>query len=368
MTEGERVDTVGCIESVTVDGHCLEVRGWTGSPEGGLPTELVLWVDHRECAVARYELGSGPASGLAGWPAVWADTSCRFHISLLVGSGARARLRDRLVEVRPVFGGRNGRSMFGVIEPTLRLPSADDQRAFGDDFLGTAYWLLGHCVNYAGLRPQHCVLDVGCGAGRLAYALASYLGVSGSYEGFDAHAGWIRSAQGALACFPRFAFRTVDVRNSVYNPEGGLDGGEFAFPYASRSFDRVCAISIFQHNRPAVVRRYLREIARVLRPGGQCLVTCFLLDSDSDRLEADKRAASLNFLHPIEGAWAADRDRPEIGIAHEQAALEAWSREANLAVRSVREGTWRGGQRVLSWQDVVILQRPEADCSAASDV
>jgi SAM-dependent methyltransferase len=256
-----------------------------------------------------------------------------------------------------VFETGVGQAVFGVAEPSLRLPSTRDQRAFGEDFLGMAYRLLGQCVNHAGLRPDDRVLDVGCGAGRLAYALTSYLSLSGSYDGFDARSDFIDSARGAIIeRFPHFSFRAVPVRNALYNAEGAEDAAEFEFPYPAESFDLVCAISVFQHNRPPAIRRYLREIFRVLRPDGRCLITCFLLNPD--RLEVDKRASSLNFVHPLNGSWAADRDLPEIGIAHEQSAVHEWVRGSGLACVRLLAGMWRGGAEIFSYQDLLILRKP----------
>lgn len=47
----------------------------------------------------------------------------------------------------------------------------------GNAFLETA---VSH-----GLLPHHRVLDIGCGAGRFAVALAQYLDEKGSYVGID---------------------------------------------------------------------------------------------------------------------------------------------------------------------------------------
>jgi ubiquinone/menaquinone biosynthesis C-methylase UbiE len=36
--------------------------------------------------------------------------------------------------------------------------------------------------------------------------------------------------------------------------------------------------SLFTHIRPAEVENYLREMARVLKPGGRCLAAFFMLN------------------------------------------------------------------------------------------
>jgi len=367
MTESKG-EGVGCVEEVTFGSRALDVRGWLLSFDRAPIDRLVLSVGRKvrettSCRinVPRPELQTELAT-IAG-----SDENCGFQMRVRISREERGQLDDALVEVTPIYETRSGPVAFGVVAPSLQLPSPDDQRAFGDDFLGMAYRLLGHCVNYADLQPDHRVLDVGCGAGRLGYALSSFLSTSGSYEGFDANARWVYLARAAISNrFPNFAFRRLDVRNAVYNPEGTLDATECSFPYPSESFDRACVISVFQHNRPRAVQQYLREVARVLRPGGQCLATCFLLGPDT--IEADKKANSLDFFYPLEGSWTARPGLPEIGVAHELEAMENWIRSAGLAVKSVREGSWRGGRRVYSWQDLLVLEKPAPGCPDAARV
>src|ERR1700756_1752004 len=44
---------------------------------------------------------------------------------------------------------------------------------------------LGYLVELCALQPGDAVLDVGCGAGRMALPLTSYLNGEGRYAGFD---------------------------------------------------------------------------------------------------------------------------------------------------------------------------------------
>lgn len=353
----EPVETLGRLDAVTVRGRDLELRGWLVPLGAARLTGLGLSLERRALSRGTTELGVARPDVVSEYPTLPATEDCGFRVSVPIGEGARERLSDSLLTATPMFGTRAGSALFGVVEPSLVLPTPRDQRAFGDDFLGMAYRLLGHCVNHARLRPDHHVLDVACGAGRLAYALTSYLSPSGRYEGFDANARWVQSAREAIATRRRnFTFRAIDVRNPYYNPDGAVRPTELAFPYPDDTFDVVCAISLFQHMRPAPVRHYLREIARVLRPHGRCLITCFVLGAG--RVEADMRAGGLDFLHPLDGSWSADAALPEIGIAHEQPALERWIREAGLAVGAMREGMWRGGSRAFSFQDLLIIEKP----------
>ena len=61
-----------------------------------------------------------------------------------------------------------------------------------------------------GLKPEHRVLDIGCGVGRVALPLTRYL-TSGTYDGFDIVKRWIRCVLAASlrATFRAFSKRTV---------------------------------------------------------------------------------------------------------------------------------------------------------------
>ncbi len=96
------------------------------------------------------------------------------------------------------------------------------------------------------------VLDIGCGIGRMTVPLARRFR---EVVGVDVSREMVRRARGALAPFPNAGAEVVS----------GTDLG--AFP--AQSFDFVFSYLVLQHvPQPALVRGYLLEIARVLRPGG----------------------------------------------------------------------------------------------------
>ena len=69
------------------------------------------------------------------------------------------------------------------LTPPKRLLRVSTQPT--SDFRETGRVLRDFLIAHCGLQPGHRVLDVGCGVGRLAVALTSYLNTDGRYEGFD---------------------------------------------------------------------------------------------------------------------------------------------------------------------------------------
>jgi cyclopropane fatty-acyl-phospholipid synthase-like methyltransferase len=89
------------------------------------------------------------------------------------------RLRTLKEEVLDFADRFRGRST--PLRPPRRLLSHWGE-AEGFHEAGARY--VRHFVEIGGLRPEHTVLEVGCGIGRMAIALTSFMG-SGTYDGFD---------------------------------------------------------------------------------------------------------------------------------------------------------------------------------------
>jgi ubiquinone/menaquinone biosynthesis C-methylase UbiE len=225
------------------------------------------------------------------------------------------------------------------------------------DFERTGNEYLGHFQQLGGLRPGDRVLDMGCGIGRMAIPLMGYLD-SGSYAGFDVGRAMIRWCQREItARRPDFEFSWAPVYNQKYNPFGTLAATEFRFPYEDGSFDFVFATSLFTHLVRAETEHYLRETARVLRPGGTCLLTFFLIDEHAEAEIAAGRA-SFDFRHRIEGGLTTDPSQPEEAIAFRVEDLREMLASAGLEVREpIRFGLWSNHPDGPAGQDILIARR-----------
>lgn len=226
------------------------------------------------------------------------------------------------------------------------------------DFLAVGREFLTYFVELCDLKPTEHVLDVGCGIGRLAVPLTQYLSADGRYEGFDIVADGIEWCRRRISTkYPNFEFKLIDVSNSMYNPSGRANPAETVFPYQDDSFDFVFLASVFTHMLPDGVANYLSEIARVLRPGGRCLMTAFLLNDDSKGYLGE----GLSQLYPRFNAGSysvISKDSPEITVFHEEDNFISLINRSGLQIRSpIRYGAWCSRRAFLSYQDIIVVAR-----------
>ncbi len=133
------------------------------------------------------------------------------------------------------------------------------------DFRDVGREFLRYSRELAGLSPDDRVLDIGCGPGRIALPLTGYLSKSGSYEGLDSWSVGVEWCTRHISpLFANFRFRTI------------APGPGHRFPFEDESFDfaSLCALSRLDLETYGA---YLSEAGRLLRVGGVCEATCYLL-------------------------------------------------------------------------------------------
>jgi len=137
-------------------------------------------------------------------------------------------------------------------------------------FAGAAVAFAGVGDPLAGFAPAPGtrVLDVGCGAGLDLLRAAAAVGADGRVVGVDFAPAMAARARAAVAAAGLAARATAVVADAS------------ALPFAAATFDVVVSNGAFNLcvDKPAV----LREVARVLRPGGALRLCDMLVDPGAD--------------------------------------------------------------------------------------
>lgn len=153
-----------------------------------------------------------------------------------------------------------------------------------------------------GLRPQHKVIDIGCGSFRAGMHFVDYL-ASGNYYGVDANRSVMQAGyEKELSDAQRGRLPITNLRaNERFDADFGV------------KFDYALAQSVFTHVSLNHVRLCLYRAARVMAPGGKFYATFFEeraaqeLDFMRESKRAKQRFSERNvyWYYRADLAWAA---------------------------------------------------------------
>ena len=221
--------------------------------------------------------------------------------------------------------------------PPTRLRAGGAHFRADEDFMASAILEARRVIAEAGSAHAVTILDLGCGAGRLAYGLIAIEAPIARYEGVDVMAAQIEwCVENVTPRHPGYRFQTIDVYNERYNRDGSRAVADAALPLAGRSIDVAYAYSVFSHLQTADVRAYLHEFARTLVADGVAFVTAFVEDD-----VADETVNPPDYQHE---SWGGPLHCVRFSRTH----VEHMVREAGLTIDRFDYGQEANGQSRLS--------------------
>src|SRR5262249_35363107 len=124
-------------------------------------------------------------------------------------------------------------------------------------------------LDLAELQPGESVLDVGCGTGTLAIAAKRRVGREGSVYGIDGSPEM--SGRGGKQA--KRAGMEIRFKNTLAE----------ALPFPTTQFDVVLSTVMLHHLPRKIRQQCVREIQRVLKPGGRLLAIDFANPAGKER-------------------------------------------------------------------------------------
>ncbi len=229
----------------------------------------------------------------------------------------------------------------------------------GDEFLRGGARFAETFELFGGLKGEDRVLDIGCGAGRMAIGIGHRYGWTNALTGFDIIKVDVDVCrEGITSQHPNFQFHHVDAWNGHYNSKGVVRPHEVLFPAADASIDFAFATSVFTHMFRREVAHYLAECLRVLAPGGALLTTWFILTDEA--LESARAGKSrFNFLHEQpDGTFIEHVARPEDVVGYRKSDVLALL--SDFTDVTFHQGAWSGTapQKGRHSQDVMVARKP----------
>lgn len=226
----------------------------------------------------------------------------------------------------------------------------------GGDFEKTGQLLVNYLKEFGGLQSNHSLLDVGSGIGRVAIPLTQYLKEEGRYEGFDVTKMGVQWCQKNISPkFPNFQFQYIPLENDLYRASGE-DASSFQFPYDDGTFHCSVVNSVFTHMIPAQVENYIKEIARVLQPGGICYATFFIFGESPI---AKKALKGFDFPHDFGHYKLMDEKVKSANVAYEESWLKDLLKINGLKIKHLFWGSWHDlpSKECKEFQDIVIIEK-----------
>jgi len=251
----------------------------------------------------------------------------------------------------------------GNFKVNLRKDSSLLVNASHDSVLNQGYALgyktIRHFIEKCEIKSYHKILEVGCQYGRLSLPFADFLKKGGSFDGLEILPEAVRYCQSNITPkFPNFHFSQADVYNKYYNPVGKNRASEFEFLFNNETFDFVFLISVFTHMMPDDVKNYLKQISRILKKNGKCLISYYLLNTDSLSWIKSNKTNRRRFDYQNGVYRTVNKENPEALIAYDELWVRKLYQDNQLKIKNpILYGSWSGKDNQPMPQDIIIANK-----------
>jgi SAM-dependent methyltransferase len=231
---------------------------------------------------------------------------------------------------------------------------------------------------YIAVNKDSKLLDFGCGIGRVLLSALKHRPNLGHVTGFDIMPQVIDFCNSAIRpSFANTSFQLIGGSNDHYDQfiraagsNAALSNDRVVSQYAN-TFTGAYAFSVFTHVELVDFRGLLQLLEQLLLPGGELLITAFLLTPYS-RESINKRLS----LFPFDKDAYEQDEQVFIGntndrlgfIAFDLTLVEKMVFDAGLVITHIEHGAWTGSGFSSSLQDVIVCRKPNLKTGAVQHV
>jgi len=226
---------------------------------------------------------------------------------------------------------------------SIRVRSNGVYRQFGGkSFVFYGELLANILKENIGFDRPILILEIGCGCGRVAFGLSNFDTIS--YTGVDIdRISFEESRSNPVLKQLGYRFELMDVFNREYNPSGNFKANSYTFPYPDHNFDVIFLVSVFTHMLSSDVERYIQEISRMLKPGGTCMFSTFLMD-----FGRSFERSELSFIYNENSSYYCSQKVPEKSVGYYLDFFQEKFKENGMVLSKLIIGGWRKSREIKS--------------------
>jgi len=206
-------------------------------------------------------------------------------------------------------------------------------------------------LKLSGLGQSDKLLDLGCGTGRLCYAIKEYMPPQ-NYIGVDISCEYIRIATDTH----KMEFRLTDIKHPIFNKNGSIEPKDYKIPANDGEFDFCAIIAVFNHCKYQWIKPIINEVSRVLKPTGICLSTWFIINRHYEYIKNTlPKRYQFNYINDL--TYNAS-ETPCLNTAFSEPDLRKTILETKMRIiEPIRYGEWASGPAPLTGHDIMLLRQ-----------
>lgn len=210
-----------------------------------------------------------------------------------------------------------------------------------DSFFGVSTSFLIYLIKECKIPVNYKILEVGCGIACLSLPIIKHI-KSGQYCGVDVDKNCIEWCQQKITPLCGAIFKHVSDDNHNHNP----------IPFNNTEFDLVYSVNTFITLSPENVNIYLDKMNRVLKKGGQLIITLFMWNHTLKPQHKNNKHTKIRLVKINNNTYLTNNYN-ERAIVHQDTHIYTCFENANFEIKETIFGHWSGMSNAEIYMDLI---------------